>query len=180
MTVRTWLFAPVVFLLGCSDAEPDTGQQDAVLQERMTSLASHLVESALSAQDHEASLKIRLAFDGDVDLDLYVTDPQMETVYFANHESKSGGEISDDLRCGGEGIRVEEISFVAPLRGEYRVGVDYPKHCLGLEAAAAHSIHVSYGSQNLAVQGTVELLKFDVIVMAFDFDGTDLEDLARE
>ena len=70
-----------------------------------------------------------LAFGADADLDLYVTDPLLETVYFANQSSRSGGQFLEDVRCDEEQIKVEEIRFDAPMPGRYRIGIDYPNAC---------------------------------------------------
>jgi hypothetical protein len=67
---------------------------------------------------------------------------QLETVYFANHESKSGGKISDDARCDEQTLRLEEVWFDAPMPGRYRVGVDHPEQCTGTEEAAAYVVSV--------------------------------------
>lgn len=174
--LRTPFFVLGLFLLGCSSPEPDEAELEQALQEEMSVLTAHLAERAISDDGSVEGIRVRLAFDGAVDLDLYVTDPQMETVYFANHESKSGGAITDDQRCGGEGIRVEEVFFAVPTKGRYRVGVDYPEHCAGLESPAAHSVHVSFGGQDLAFEGAVDLQKFDVIVLEFDFDGATIKE----
>lgn len=75
---------------------------------------------------------VRLAFEAGADLDLYVSDPLLETVYYANTPVRSGGALEADLRCphatGGETVR-----FAAPLPGPYRVGVDFPHRCEGDE-----------------------------------------------
>ena len=44
-------------------------------------------------------LLLRLAFGAEADLDLYVTDPQLETLYYANTPVRSGGELLEDQRC---------------------------------------------------------------------------------
>jgi hypothetical protein len=72
-----------------------------------------------------------LAWDAPVDLDLYVTDPAHETVYFAHPESRSGGIFARDARCagGGRGPQVERVHWTAPPAGRYRVGVDFAEAC---------------------------------------------------
>ena len=57
--------------------------------ERFERLEEHLRGSP-PAQG-AANLRIQLAFDDAADLDLYVTDPLQETVYFANTRSRSSG-----------------------------------------------------------------------------------------
>ena len=160
-----------LFVSGCVTQEPDDPGFAIRLQKDISVFGTHL-----RVVDDETGLIVRLAFGADTDLDLYVTDPQLETVYFANHESKSGGAIGEDRRCGAEGIQVEEVRFAAPMAGRYRVGVDYPEHCRGGEAPAAHAVSVTYNGQRLEGQGVVELRKFDVVVLEFEFDGEELRE----
>jgi hypothetical protein len=71
------------------------------------------------------ALRVRLAFGSAADLDLYVTDPQAETIYFANDRAAAGGRLAADARCDSPAPRVEEVVFAEPQPGRYRVGVDY-------------------------------------------------------
>lgn len=72
---------------------------------------------------------MRLAFEPGADLDLYVTDPLEETVYFANTPARSGGALDADHRCDAERDVVETVRFAAPPAGRYRVGVDFQDRC---------------------------------------------------
>ena len=71
-------------------------------------------------------VRVRLVFGEAADLDLYVTDPAQETVYFANSPSRGGGRLSHDVRCGEPPPRVETVVFETARPGRYRVGVDFP------------------------------------------------------
>jgi hypothetical protein len=73
----------------------------------------------------DGALRVRLAFGAAADLDLYVTDPLAETLYFANQRAASGGRLVADAHCDSAAPRVEEVRFPAPLPGRYRIGVDY-------------------------------------------------------
>jgi uncharacterized protein YfaP (DUF2135 family) len=72
---------------------------------------------------------VTLLWDGPVDLDLYVTDPSLETFYFANR----GAAFERDARCADEtaGPRSEVARWSTPPPGRYRVGVDFPEACAG-------------------------------------------------
>ncbi len=83
------------------------------------------------------TLRVRLAFPENADLDLFVTDPTHETVYFANSPSRSGGALARDVRCGDPTPRIETVLFPDARPGRYRVGVDYPKSCDGDDGEAA-------------------------------------------
>jgi len=74
-------------------------------------------------------IAVRLAFPAAADLDLYVSDPLDETVYYANTPVRSGGKLDADRRCEHAAPRVETIRFAAPLPGRYRVGVDFQHAC---------------------------------------------------
>lgn len=78
-----------------------------------------------------AALTVTLFWDAAVDLDLYVTDPAQETVYYANARSRSGGALERDARCAGRapGEQVERTRWTNAPAGRYRVGVDYPEGC---------------------------------------------------
>ena len=76
-------------------------------------------------------LTVTLAWDAPVDLDLYVTEPGLESVYFANPKSAQGGVLARDARCadGARGARSEVMRWAAPPRGRYRVAVDFLESC---------------------------------------------------
>jgi hypothetical protein len=78
-----------------------------------------------------AALTVTLLWDAAVDLDLYVTDPALETVYYANSHARSGGVLEKDVRCadGSRGEQVERARWTAAPPGRYRVGVDFPETC---------------------------------------------------
>jgi len=118
------------------------------------------------------TLRIRLAFDASVDLDLYVTGPLQETVYFANSPAKTGGELERDLRCDAPpGVRVETARFPKAAPGRYRVGVDFPERC-GLGTGPARYVVVVDGAGVAREQrGTATFGVFEPVVLEFDATG---------
>lgn len=142
-------------------------------------LGQFLAGSGAAAPVDAKALVVRLAFGPEADLDLYVTDPMLETVYFANHKAKSGGQISADGRCGGKTIQSEHVQFDAPMPGRYRVGIDYPESCDGTTDPAAHAISVLYNGKRLEAKGTVSLQQFEVIVLEFDIDAKDMKEVMK-
>ena len=113
-------------------------------------------------------LVIRLAFSEDADLDLYVTDPLAESIYFANRDASSGGKLARDVRCDGPEPRIEEVRFAAPLPGRYRVGVDHPSQCDDGKSPAAFAISVEGGGVTQRASGTIQYAQFQVIVTEFE------------
>jgi len=85
--------------------------------------------AAPSAASSPTDLVVRLAFGAGADLDLYVTGPREETVYFANTPSRIGGHLEADLRCDAPAPRIETVVFPDAPAGRYRVGVDFPARC---------------------------------------------------
>ncbi|HJQ85163.1 MAG TPA: hypothetical protein VKA21_13855 [Candidatus Binatia bacterium] len=85
-----------------------------------------------------------LVWTAPVDLDLYVTDPVLETAYYANPRTASGGVLERDARCADRPReeRVERARWTNPPPGRYRVGVDFPETCRGRADEAAYSLTV--------------------------------------
>jgi hypothetical protein len=150
-------------LLGAACAAAPPEQREA---ER---LADGL-RASVAAAAPEAGLQVLLAFGPEADLDLYVTDPRQETVYFANSPSGTGGRLEADRYCGaGEGgDRIEVVRFREPPTGPYRVGVDYPRSC-GAERPAGYAVAVVRGGRILELRtGTVRVREFQLAALDFD------------
>jgi hypothetical protein len=130
------------------------------------SLAAALDAPAAAAPD---ALVVRLAFDAAADLDLYVTDPQQETVYFANTPARSGGALDADRTCADAAPRVETVVFEAPLPGRYRVGVDHPASC-GRDAGAAFALRADRGAAGWRAEGRIAPRSFEPIVLELVVD----------
>ena len=77
------------------------------------------------------ALVVRLIFGEGADLDLYVTGPSQETVYYANAEARDGGRLDGDERCDAPAPRVETVLYAEAEAGSYRVGIDFPESCEG-------------------------------------------------
>ena len=86
------------------------------------------------------ALRVRLVFASEADLDLYVTGPSRETVYFANASARDGGVLEADRRCDAPAPRVESIVFPAAPPGVYRVGVDFMVRCDGATDEAPYRL----------------------------------------
>ena len=118
------------------------------------------------------ALRVRLAFGAASDLDLFVTDPAQESVYFANSPSRSGGALAQDVRCSDEGSRVETVVFPDARAGRYRVGVDYPRGCDGYEGEAAFVVVVDGAGVAKTRRGRITPGIFQPIVIEVDVVAT--------
>ena len=112
---------------------------------------------------------VRLAFGALADLDLYVTDPAEETVYFANPVSAaSGGALEVDLRCDAPAPRVETVRYAPAPSGRYRVGVDFPFRCGSHRGPVPFVLVAEFGDQRLERQGEVALGQFLPVFLEFE------------
>lgn len=148
----------------CGGPEEPSAPDAAMLARQAEELAAVLRET-----ESASGLRVQLAFYPDVDLDLYVTDPLEESVYFANTPSRSGGELIEDRRCGDGGIRLEEVYFPNPPPGRYRVGIDYPKHCRHVEATAAFAVALTAAGLRQERAGTIAFHHFLPTILEIDF-----------
>ena len=122
----------------------------------------------------EADVRVSLLWSDAVDLDLYVTDPDLETVYFANNPSGSGGILQRDVRCaelGGEeeGRALVESAYWPKARpGRYRIGVDFIDACgSGIEDTEFRVV-VETASEKVERLSRVKLERFEPVVLEFD------------
>jgi hypothetical protein len=153
-------------LLGCAEGGGGAQAEQMALATQADELAAELGGTLAEGTE----LIVRLAFGEEADLDLYVTDPLLDTVYFARHESRTGGRISADVRCDSSGSRIEEVRFDAPWAGRYRVGVDHPKRCDGASppAPAAYAVTAQVDGKTYSASGSVAVEQFQLVVLEFE------------
>ncbi|GIW41737.1 MAG: hypothetical protein KatS3mg076_2314 [Candidatus Binatia bacterium] len=124
----------------------------------------------VSAPSAAGGLWVRLAWQGPADLDLYVTDPSFETVYFAYTPVRSGGRLVEDARCPGREGKpsVELVTWKSPPEGTYRVGVDYIARCeRGAPDRIPFRLVVEADGQRLERRGEAEFERFEPVVLEF-------------
>jgi len=124
---------------------------------------------AVARQAPEGALVVQLAFDASADLDLYVTDPLQETVYFANTPSRSGGFLDRDRTCKDAAPRVETIVFERPPPGRYRIGVEHAQPC-GAGSAAPFAVHAWHGDRKFERSGELPARRFEPIVVELEIE----------
>ena len=103
-------------------------------------------------------VQVTLTWQANVDLDLYVTDPNGDTVYFGNDRVASGGELDRDNLCGNfEWGRPENVYWPAggAPAGTYAVKVDYWGSCGDASPAVAWTVRTIVGGQVQTFTGTI-------------------------
>jgi len=120
-------------------------------------------------------LNVMLTWDAPVDLDLYLTDPSSETVYFANNPSRTGARLVHDARCRhvvgtAEGPFLEQAQLEDPRPGRYRIGVDFIDACGAPTKAVTFRVVVDYAGARHETTGTARLEEFQAIVLEFELD----------
>lgn len=116
----------------------------------------------------DGALRIRLVFGDAADLDVYVSDPLDETVYYGNTPARSGGALLADVRCDSPPPRVETVIFARPPAGRYRVSVDYPERCRAERDPLPYRVVVEWRDRRREQRGVIELGHFAVRVLEFD------------
>jgi hypothetical protein len=156
----------LVSLGGCATAGwPPRWPERLAGGEESASLAELLRDRRDAAPP--GALVVELAFGARADLDLYVTDPLTETVYFANTPTQSGGVLEHDRTCEDAAPRVETVIFERPLPGRYRVGVDHLRSCNDGKPAD-FAVAVRAGTRRAEASGALPLGRFDPIVLELD------------
>ena len=116
--------------------------------------------------------RVQLVFDESVDLDLYVTGPAQEAVYFANATSRDGGALTADRRCDSAPPRIETVTFAPAPAGRYRIGVDFMVRCApGTDRASYELIWETPGQAPVHQRGQAVFGVFDPRVAEFRVGG---------
>lgn len=115
-----------------------------------------------------ADVQVQLIFGGRADLDLFVTDPLREEVYFANSPSRLGGVFEADRRCGDPAPRIETVRFSPAPAGRYRVSVDFPIRCEPGVDEAPYLVIVDAGGGRTSSEGTARFGRLERIVLEFE------------
>ncbi len=96
-------------------------------------LSFTLTQPALAQGQNGEALTVEIIWQTPVDLDLFLTDPEGETIYFANRKAKSGMTMGRETSCkditGVKPPYTETAKIPVALSGRYRVSVDFIKDC---------------------------------------------------
>ena len=119
-----------------------------------------------------SGLQIRLVFGAEADVDLFVTDPDLETLYFGNNPSLGGGVLAEDIRCNAATPHAEVVTFGNARPGRYRVGVEHARRCTRSRLPVPYRVEVLSGESNWSVEGELAPGAFDNRVVEFDLRGS--------
>jgi hypothetical protein len=132
---------------------------------------------SLSLPASSSGINVLLTWDAPVDLDLYLTDPTAETVYFANNPSRTGARLLRDTRCSDlgttKGVLLEHASVPIPRAGRYRIGVDFIDACGSTQQPASFRVTVEFAGKRREAIGTIHLQEFQPIVLEFEIHPLD-------
>ena len=155
--------------LACANGPPEPQplpEWDDASRRAAAALEAALTSEAFSAP---SELVLRLAFPSTADLDLYVSDPLDETVYYANTPVRSGGALDADRRCEDAAPRIETVRFTEPLPGRYRVGVDFQHRCADGGDAVPWAIAIEARGERRLLRGLAEWNIFKSRVDEFEY-----------
>jgi hypothetical protein len=132
---------------------------------------------------HE-DVRVRLVFGSEADLDLIVTDPNHEELYFANTQSRLGGIFDGDARCETPSPRVETASFTPAPIGRYRVSVDFMLRCKpGIDSAPYRLIVEANGEEQtiegVAAFGEMQHVAYQFVVNALEPGHSEWEEFSE-
>lgn len=78
-------------------------------------------------------LRLEMEWEAPVDLDLFVTGPAGETIYFGNKQSKNGDKLIEESNCESLTSKPshlrETVLIPVAKNGKYRVSVDFIFQC---------------------------------------------------
>ncbi|MEO0571466.1 MAG: hypothetical protein AAF039_07145 [Bacteroidota bacterium] len=115
---------PLSIAANCINTMIDAAGGLASLRENLTSTLSEIIAAARGGlETGDGDVKFTLTWDNDTDLDLYVTEPSGDTIWFGNRTSTTGGQLDvDDIDGFGPENIFWPTDFARP--GEYRVEVN--------------------------------------------------------
>ena len=118
----------------------------------------------------DGALHVVLTWTAPVDLDLYLTDPAGESLYFGNNPTRAGARLAADARCGevAHAAGVEDAVLTTPAPGRYRVGVDYLDDCGSGIDVVPFAVAVGRGADRYEATGEAQRRAFNVVVLEFE------------
>lgn len=114
---------PLAAAANCINSMIDAAGLFAEYKDNLIQLTSEIIAAARGGLlTGDGDVKFTLTWDNDTDLDLYVTEPSGDTIWYGNRFSTTGGELDrDDLDGFGPENIFWPTDFARP--GEYKVEV---------------------------------------------------------
>ncbi|MCI0444619.1 hypothetical protein L0152_15605 [bacterium] len=102
-------------------------------------------------------IQIELTWDGNADLDLHVTDPYGETIYYFHPVSQSGGAYQEDRECYNNNGQPERVTYNdgAAAAGNYQISIHYFRSC-GEARDARWNLSVNADNRSSNYSGTIK------------------------
>jgi len=118
---------------------------------------------------------LELIWQVPVDLDLFLTGPGGETIYFGNRTARLGHQMIAESDCAAVSEReapyIERAQIPIAHSGTYRASIDFIKHCGMGESTVKAALKL------MAADGTLIQHKYDITVkfqqlnaVAWEFD----------
>jgi|GEM_PF-4897224 len=118
---------------------------------------------------------VRLSWRASVDLDLFLTGPSGETIYFGNRTAREGYALKKESTCdtlnGDIGEHSETATIPSAVPGTYRVSVDYIFDCgsgIGETDALISLTNNSTGKAVGSNRFTVSLQRLKTVAWEFE------------
>lgn len=121
------------------------------------------------------TLRIELTWKAPVDLDLFVTGPSGETIYFGNKQSKIGDKLIEESNCESLTSKPshlrEAVLIPAAQGGKYRVSVDFIFQCQSsLDQADAKLSLFNAQTDTKLTQHTITVRREVLNTVAMEFE----------
>lgn len=96
-----------------------------------TSLGAYEDAPADIVEVGTGEVQVSVSWDADSDVDLHVTDPAGDEVYYGQPETLSGGtlDLDSNAGCSIDGVNNENITWAVAPNGTYTVRLDYFQSC---------------------------------------------------
>jgi uncharacterized protein YfaP (DUF2135 family) len=138
----------------------------------MTSEAQTRKSPIASAGDN---LRLELSWRAPVDLDLFVTNPSGETIYYGNKKSRNGDKLVQESNCKNlttkPVIMRETVLIPSAISGRYRVSVDFIFQCeTNSEEADAGLTLFNAQTESALAQQTITVKRQILNTVAWEFE----------
>jgi hypothetical protein len=102
-------------------------------------------------------IQVELTWEGDADLDLHVTDPYGETIYYFHPFSQSGGSYEEDRECYNNNGQAERVVYNdgSAAAGNYQISIHYFRSC-GEAHDARWNLSVTADNRSQNYSGTIK------------------------